>query len=82
MYLKDIKKNDYYIIEEINTDEKSKRRLYDIGLISGTKVKKLYTSPSKKINAYLIRNSMVAIRNKDAALIKVRCINDKNSFDR
>ena len=76
MYLDSIKNNKYYVVNKINANEKIKRRLYDIGLINGTKIKKLFKSPSKRINAYLIRDSIIAIRDKDASLIKVSEIND------
>ena len=60
----------------INTDEIIKRRLYDIGLIKGTNIKLLYKSPSKNIKAYLIKNSIIAIRDKDAINIEVGEIYD------
>jgi len=71
MYLNNIKKNRYYIVDKINLHEKTKRRLYDIGLVTGTKINLLFNSPSKKIKAYLIRDSIIAIRNKDAKNIEV-----------
>jgi len=45
MYLNNIKKNRYYIVDKINLHEKTKRRLYDIGLVAGTKIKLLFYSP-------------------------------------
>ena len=63
-------------IQNIKASEDIKRRLYDIGLIKDTKIKLLYVSPTKNIKAYLIRDSIIAIRNKDASLIKVVDIND------
>lgn len=76
MYLNNIKNNGYYTVDEINLDEKNKRRLYDIGLVKGTKIKLLFLSPSKKIKAYLIRDSIIAIRNSDASKIEVKIFND------
>ena len=76
MYLNNIKNNGYYTVDKINLPEKTKRRLYDIGLVSGTKIKLLFTSPSKKIKAYLIRDSIIAIRNSDASKIEVSEFND------
>ena len=35
------------------------------------KIKLLYNSPSKRIKAYLIKDSIIAIRNKDAKNIEV-----------
>lgn len=71
MYLNDIYKLKEYKIKNINTNEKIKRRLYDMGIINGVKIKLLYISPSKNIKAYLIRDSIISIRNKDASLIEV-----------
>ena len=71
MYLNNIKNNEYYIVDKINTNEKVKRRLYDIGLIKDSKIKLLYKSPSTKIKAYLIKDSIIAIRNSDAENIEV-----------
>jgi len=76
MYLNNIKNNRYYTVDGINLDEKNKRRLYDIGLVKGTKIRTLFKSPSQKIKAYLIRDSIIAIRDKDASKIKVRELND------
>ena len=76
MYLNNIKNNRYYIVDKINLLEKEKRRLYDIGLVNGTRIKLLFKSPSKKIRAYLIRDSIIAIRNKDAQFIEVSETND------
>ncbi len=71
MYLNDIVKTKEYKIKDINTDELMKRRLYDLGIIDGVKIKLLYISPSKNIKAYLIKNSIISLRNKDASLIEV-----------
>lgn len=48
-----------------------KRRLIDIGLISGTKVKCLYENTGKDMKAYLIRGAVIAIRNVDSSKITV-----------
>lgn len=76
MYLNSIKNSEHYIVNKINASEKIKRRLYDIGLINGTKIKLLFKSPSNKIKAYLIRDSIIAIRDKDASKIEVSELND------
>jgi len=71
MYLNKINKLGIYEIKDINNNEIVKRRLYDMGIIKGSKIKLLYTSPSKRIKAYLVKDSMIAIRDKDASLIEV-----------
>lgn len=47
------------------------RRLLDIGLIEGTRVKCLYTSVGKNMRAYAIRGAIIAIRNEDCAHVIV-----------
>ena len=71
MYLSNISKHKEYKIKNINTDEIIKRRLYDMGIINGAKIKILYISPSNNIKAYLIRDTIISIRNKDAKMIEV-----------
>lgn len=71
MYLDNISKLKEYKIKNINANEIVKRRLYDIGIIDGSKIKLLYISPSKKIKAYLVRDSIISIRDSDACLIEV-----------
>ena len=69
MYLNEIDFNKDYIVSKINT--KNKVRLYDIGLTPSSLIKLLYVSPSKRIKAYLIRDSIIAIRDSDANKIEV-----------
>lgn len=70
MYLNDIIDKKYYKVKNINNN-KIKRRLNDIGLINGSKIKLLYISPSKTIKGYLIKDSVIAIRDSDAIFIEV-----------
>ena len=46
-------------------------RLYDIGLIDGTEIKCLFQSAGKDMKAYLVRGSVIAIRNSDCANVLV-----------
>ena len=48
-----------------------KRRLLDIGIIPGIKLEKILISPFKGISAYLIMDSIIAIRDIDANYIEV-----------
>lgn len=63
-------------IKKINSCNDVKVRLYDIGLIEGTKVTLKLKSPSKKIKAYEFRNTLIAIRDSDASNILIGDIND------
>ena len=71
MYLNNIAKNKEYKIKKINANKEMKRRLYDIGMIAETNIKLLYISPSKRMKAYLVKNFIISIRDKDAKLIEV-----------
>ena len=68
---------------DLNTDEEARvvkiynqgplrRRLMDIGLIENTRVKCVMISPLGDPKAYLIRGSVMAIREEDSRLIKIK----------
>jgi len=71
MFLNNIKNEKEYIIKRVTMNESEKRRLYDIGIIDGAKIKLLYNSPSNNIKAYLVKDAIIAIRNSDASMIEV-----------
>ena len=54
-----------YKVLSLNVDENILRRFLDIGLIPGTKIKKVLISPFKGISAYSIMDSIIAIRDKE-----------------
>lgn len=59
------------LIKKINDNSKIKRRLLDIGLIPGTRVSCVLSSPSNDSLAYLIRGTTIAIRKVDSCEIEV-----------
>lgn len=61
-------------VTEIHTEPSMHRRLADLGLIPGTQVTCLYRSPAGDPTAYLIRSAVIALRNHDAAQIRVEPI--------
>lgn len=65
------------LIYEINTSNYIKKRLLNLGIIKNTKIKSLYKSPFKDPTTYLVRNSIIALRNKDAKNIII-LTEDKN----
>ncbi len=71
MTLNNLKIGDVCIIKKINDSSKIKRRLLDIGLIPGTKVECVLSSPSNDMLAYLIRGTTIAIRKVDSKEIEV-----------
>ena len=58
-------------ISKINCNENLKRRLLDLGLINGTKIKAILKSPLGNPIAYKIRGSTIALRKEDSKLITV-----------
>jgi len=55
----------------ISDNSTIKRRLLDIGIIPGIEIEKILISPFKGISAYLVMDSLIAIRDNDAKLIEV-----------
>ena len=63
--LNNIEVDKEYKISSLKVDKTILKRFLDIGLIPGTKIKKVLISPFKGISAYLIMDSIIAIRDKD-----------------
>ena len=66
--------NEKYLIDEVLLDEHTKKRIYDLGLIENTIIEAVYKSPFGDPIAYLVRGTIIAIRNYDAKKIIVRRI--------
>lgn len=66
-----LKINEEAVIDEVNINNDIRRRLLDLGLIKNTKIKPLFKSPFNDPTAFLIRNSIFALRNDDCKNIKV-----------
>ena len=71
MHLSDLKINDIGIIKKINSSDSEVRRLYDLGFVKDSVVIPILVSPSKLIKAYLIKDTIIALRNSDASKIEV-----------
>ena len=54
-------------VTDIRNEPSMRRRLADLGLILGTRVTCLCRSPAGDPCAYLIRGSLIALRQKDAS---------------
>lgn len=66
--------NEKYLIDDVLLDEHTKKRIYDLGLIENTIIEAVYKSPFGDPIAYLVRGTIIAIRNNDAKKIIVRRI--------
>ena len=66
--------NEMAVINKIETQGDMRRRLLDIGLVENTKVKCVCISPQGDPKAYLIRGSVIAIRNVDSREILIEAV--------
>ena len=58
-------------IKSLEIEGIKRRRLQDLGFIEGSAVQAVYASPAGNPTAYLIRGTMLALRNEDAKQIKI-----------
>lgn len=56
-------------VSDVLSTGSMRRRLQDLGIIEGTKIRCLQKSPNGDPIAYLIRGAAIAIRNEDASQI-------------
>lgn len=61
-------------VKHLNTEGTARRRMLDLGLISGTKVEALRKSPSGDPIAYEIRGAVIALRSEEASKIMVEVL--------
>lgn len=61
-------------IVSLEVSESMKKRLLDLGLVPGTKVKAILSSGKKEFVAYRVRRTIIAIRKEDANKIRVRSL--------
>ena len=71
MTLLDLKLDKIGTINNINCAPEIKKRFLDLGFIKSTKITPVLTSPAGNIRAYLIKDTLIAIRNQDAANITI-----------
>lgn len=71
MNLQDAKVDSVVKVIKIDGNNELRRRFLDLGIITGTKIKVLFESPLGDPRAYLIRGTVLAIREEEGAMIKV-----------
>ncbi len=69
--LTSLKEGESGIVKSVTAPSSIRRRLQDIGLVKGTGVLCLQKSIFGDPVAYLIRDTVIAIRNEDAAFITI-----------
>ena len=70
--LPDLPLNHKVIIIELNCNSSIKRRLLDLGLVPGTYITPVFTSPFGEPTAFEFRNTIISIRLEDCLFIKVK----------
>jgi Fe2+ transport system protein A len=58
-------------VTSLTSDGAARRRMLDLGVVSGTQIEPLYKSPSGNPVAYLIRGAVIALRADVSAKIMV-----------
>lgn len=58
-------------VTEIRSVNAERRRLLDLGIVPGTKIENLMSSPLGDPVAYSVRDSIVALRREQAELIEI-----------
>lgn len=58
-------------VTSLTSDGAARRRMLDLGVVSGTQIEPLYKSPSGNPVAYLIRGAVIALRSDVSAQIMV-----------
>ena len=69
--LADVRELSPHTVTGISDDSAVLRRLSDMGFTEGAGVMRLFSSPSGSISAYLIRDTVIALRRGDAEKIYV-----------
>ena len=67
----DLKAREVARVNEILPECSIKERLFDVGLIPGTRVECIYNSPLGGMKAYRVRGAIIAIRDEDCRSVNV-----------
>ena len=70
--LNEVRLNEEVIIKKINCTENIKRRILDLGMIEGTKIKPVLKSPLGDPTAYEVRGSLISLREEESKGIEIR----------
>ena len=76
MKLKEAEVSSLVKVIDIEAEGELRRRFFDLGIIEGTKIEVLYRSPFSDPTAYLIRGTVIAIREEDSEKISVLSFNN------
>lgn len=71
MKLNEVELGSIVKVIDIEVDGDLRRRFFDMGIVEGTLIEVLYESPFKDPRAYLIRGTVIAIREEDSEKLSV-----------
>ena len=60
------------LVSELRTEGAMRRRLMDLGFTPGTRIEALYRGGRGGMTAYLVRDTVIALRPEDAQTVRVR----------
>lgn len=72
MSLTDLKIGESAIIEEVHLQGIERHRIFDLGFISGSIVKKTHTTLFRDPSVYEVKNTNIALRKETTNAIRVR----------
>lgn len=72
MTLDMLKMGETAIVIKVNNVDTERRRLFDLGILPGTKIENVMPSPLGDPVAYRVRSSTVALRRAQAQLIEIQ----------
>ena len=64
--LNNLEKGGIAQVSDLKIQGELRQRLMDMGITPGTGIECLFSSPKKQISAYLVRDSVIALRCEDA----------------
>ena len=70
--LNEVRLNDEVIIKKIECNGNIKRRILDLGMIEGTKIKPVFKSPLGDPTAYEVRGSLISLRKEESKNIQIK----------
>ena len=76
MRLNEILLNKTYYIKSLCATGVLKARMYDLGIVEGTEIKGMFKAPFGEPTAYMVRGTLLALRDEDAKLIEVKTVRD------
>ena len=74
MNLSNLNIGDFAQIVSIEINGDIKKRLLDLGIVPGTKIRAVLSSGNKENVAYMVRRTLISIRKEDAKKIRVKFI--------